>query len=216
MLACWHDLYWYPGVILSLQGEQAHVVLDDGNQILTPADQLRPLTVNVGDRVHGRWKGGLQFFGGEVIGRNGQVVQLRYEDGDEETTLLRLVRLERDDWLPGARACWSEGDRVLANWFDGNWYPGVVLAVENGKRLQVLFDDGDQALLLPGKIKRLEFQVGDRIYCRRQGGPIFYPGEITAQKGETIRVHYDDGEDETTTIRLVRLEPDGARDAMGE
>ena len=32
MLACGHDLFWYPATVLALKGEQAHVVLDDGKE----------------------------------------------------------------------------------------------------------------------------------------------------------------------------------------
>ena len=40
-----------------------------------------------------------------------------------------------------------------------------------GKRVHILFDDGDQAMVTPEKIKPLSFQVGDRLCCRRKGGP---------------------------------------------
>ncbi len=212
VLACGPDSFWYPGAVLALRGRQVHVVLDDGNQLLAEPGQLRKLTVEIGDAVQGRWQGGPEFFPGEVTRRDGQVVQIRYEDGDEEVTLLRLLRLDRDDWLPGEMN-WSEGDRVLGQWLDTCWYPGVVLAV-NGKRLQVLFDDGDQALLSAAKLKRLSVQVGDRVACRRGGGQIFYPGEVAEKRGETIRVHYDDGQEETTTVRLLRVEPEGMREGM--
>ncbi len=213
VLVCWHDLYWYPGAVLRVKGDQYHVFFDDGNQVVTTADRLRPLEVGEGDRVWCRWKAGPSYHAGEIAEKRGEVIRVRYDDGDEETTLLRLVRLDRDDWLPdGPAARLQEGDRVLAVWYDLNWYPGVVVSVA-GKRVHVLFDDGDQAMVTPERAKPLAFRVGDRVCCRRKGGPIYYPGEIARIKGEVIHVNYDDGEEETTSVRLVRIEREGYREA---
>src|SRR5262249_35901946 len=152
-------LYWYPGVIMGVNGDQYHVFFDDGNQTVTTADRLRPVRIGVGDRVWCRWKAGPTYFPGEITRKNGEVIHIHYDDEDEETTLLRLVRLERDDWLPeGPPTALEEGDRVLAVWYDQNWYPGVVLSM-NGKRLHVLFDDGDQALVTPERAKPLALKI---------------------------------------------------------
>src|SRR5438270_690225 len=104
------ESYWYPGTIKHSDGERYFILFDDGNQLQTPAERLRPLTIDAGDKVQGRWQGGPQYYPGEITERTGDVVHVRYDDGDEETTLLRLLRLERDDWLP-AGSHWSEGDR---------------------------------------------------------------------------------------------------------
>src|SRR5262249_39397339 len=57
VFACWHDLNWYPGVVLAVNGEQYHVLLDDGNQSMVGGDRMRPLGLQPGDRVFCRWKG---------------------------------------------------------------------------------------------------------------------------------------------------------------
>ncbi len=216
VLVCWHDLFWYPGVILAVNDDQYQIFFDDGNIGAVTADKVRPVTIGVGDRVLCRWKGGPTYYAGEITSKQGEVIHINYEDGDEETTLLRLVRLERDDWFPpGELSHFDKGDRVLACWFDLNWYPGVIVSV-NGKRLHVLFDDGDQAVVTPERVKDLDFKVGDRVCCRRGGGPIYYPGEITSVSGEVIHINYDDGEEETTSIRLVRIEREGHREPPGE
>ncbi len=213
VLACWDDLYWYPGMVFAVTGEQYHVIFDDGNQALVRGERLRPLTVKVGDRVWCRWQGGPAYHAGVIASKTGEVIHVNYDDGDEENTLLRLVRLERDDWLPaGEMTGVAEGSRVLACWFDQNWYPGVVVSV-HGKRLHILFDDGDQAMVTPDRIKPLELKVGDRVCVRHKGGPIYYPGEITRISGEVIQVSYDDGVEETTSIRFLRIEREGLRDA---
>jgi hypothetical protein len=206
VFACWHDLFWYPAVVLTVNDEgQYHIVLDNGNQALVSGDRMRPLQVEVGDKVLARWQGGTDYYPAEVTRQSGEVLHVRYDDGDEETTSVRLVRLQRDEWFPPVGPSdAAEGDRVFGCWFDLHWYPGVVLSVE-GKRVHVLFDDGDQAMLTPDKVRALEIKVGDRVQCRFKGGPAFYPGEITRKRGEVIRVRYDDGDEETTSVRLVRL-----------
>jgi hypothetical protein len=205
VFACWHDLFWYPGEVLASNSDQYHVVLDNGNQALVSSDRMRPLSLEAGDKVLARWKGGPEYYPGEVASCRGEVIQVNYEDGDEETTLVRLLRLQRDEWFPPIGPTdVQEGDRVLACWFDLHWYPGVVLGVD-GKRVHVLFDDGDQALLTPDKVRPLDIKVGDRVFCRFKGGPAYYPGEVTRKKGEVIHIQYDDGDEETTSIRLVRI-----------
>src|SRR5262249_43721303 len=133
---------------------------------------------------------------------------IHYDDGDRETTLLRLLRLERDDWLPEVEPPdLAAGDRVLGCWFDGFWYPGIILSVE-GQRVHVLFDDNDQAMLTWDKVRPLDVTVGDRVFCRFKGGPFYHPGEVVRQHGERIFVAYEDGREEWSSVRLIRLELD--------
>jgi hypothetical protein len=205
VFACWHDLFWYPAVILTNNGDKYHVILDNGNQALVSGERMRRLHLEAGDKILARWKGGPEYYGGEIASSNGEVIHIHYDDGDEEMTSVRLVRLQRDEWFPPAGpASVQEGDRVLACWFDFHWYPGVVLTVD-GQRIHVFFDDGDQATLTPDKVRPLDIKVGDRLFCRYKGGPAYYPGEVMRKRGEVIRIHYDDGDEETTSIRLVRI-----------
>ena len=53
--------------------------------------------------------------------------------------------------------------------------------------------------------------MGEEVLCRWKGGPDFYPGKITSLEGEKIHIHYDDGDEETTTVRLLRLRRDANR-----
>jgi hypothetical protein len=213
VFACWHDLLWYPGIVLNVSGDQYHIVFDNGSQTMTPADRVRAMEFEVGDRVFARFKGGPEYFPGEITSRTGEMVHIQYDDGDEETTSIRMVRLQRDEWFPPSEASnIHEGDRVLGCWFDSNWYPGVVLGVD-GKRLHVLFDDGDQALLTADKLRMLDIKEGDRVFCRYKGGPSYFPGTVTRKDGEVIHVNYDDGDEETTSLRLIRLLGDRVLDA---
>ncbi len=216
VFACWFDLGWYSGSVLAVEGDQVSVVFDHGGHALLPADKVHAPDLDEGDRVLGRWKAGPEFFPGVVARRDGEVVEVRYDDGDEETTLLRLLRLERDEWLPDvASADLGAGDRVLGCWFDGFWYPGIILSAE-GKRVHVLFDDNDQAFLTWDKVRALEVGVGSRVQCRFKGGPFFHPAEVVRQHGERIFVTYDDGREEWSSVRLIRVEGDAPPAPEGE
>jgi DNA repair protein Crb2 Tudor domain len=215
VFACWHDLFWYPAVVLAVNGDQYQVLFDHGNQAVVTSDRIRPLALDNGDRVFCRRQDGSEFLPGEITRRQGEVIHVRYDDGEEENTSLRLVRLERDDWFPPSDpGKIHKGDRLLGCWFDLHWYPGVVLSID-GKRLHFLFDDGDQALMTPDKMRPLDIKVGDRVWARFKGGQAYFPGEVTTKQGEVIHINYDDGDEETTSIRLIRIQTDSSAD-MGE
>jgi hypothetical protein len=206
VLACWFDLYWYPGVVLGEESGQVAVVFDHGGHAELAPDRVRLLELSEGDKVEARWRAGQEFFPGVIRRRDGDVVDIRYDDGDEETTLLQLIRLAADAWLPGpGEHELGAGDRLLARWFDGFWYPGIILAVQ-GKRLHVLFDDNDQADLTWDEVHPLDLEVGARVFARWQGGPFYYPGEIIKKKDERIFIQYEDGRQEWSSVRLVRVE----------
>jgi len=206
VLACWFDLFWYTGAILSVEGSQVKVVFDHGGFAHLPGHHVHALELMPGLAVQGRWRAGPEFYPGKIDRIDGEIAHVVYDDGDEETTLIRLLRVERDDWLPdpGEQEL-GTGDRVFGLFFDGFWYPGIILSIDH-KRLHVLFDDNDQAKLTWEKVKPLELSVGDRIFCRWKGGEFYFAGEIKRKKGERIFVNYDDGREEWTSVRLVRVE----------
>jgi hypothetical protein len=206
VFACWFDLCWYSGSILAVDGAQVSVVFDHGGHAVMPPEKVHSLQLAEGDRVNGRWKAGQEFFPGVVASLDGEIVNVLYDDGDQETTLIRLLRLERDEWLPDVTGAeLGAGDRVLGCWFDGFWYPGIILSAE-GKRVHVLFDDNDQAYLTWDRVVPLKIAVGDRVLCRWKGGPFYHPAEVQRQTGERIFVVYEDGREEWSSVRLVRVE----------
>ena len=100
---------------------------------------------------------------------------------------------------------WNVGDRVLAHWsHDVFWYPAVIRAIE-GERLYVRFDDGDKEWTTGEHLMAVDVEVGDTVYCRYQGGLYYFPGHVTDQDGERIHVQYDDGDEEWTTVSMVRV-----------
>lgn len=206
VLAPWFDLFWYPGKILSTTPDQVGVLFDHGGYASLAHGQVHPLVLDEGEVVQGRWQAGGEYFPGKIVRKSGEVVEIHYDDGDDETTLIALVRVVRDDWLPGrTEQELGPGDRVLGCWLDGNWYPGIILTID-GKRIHVLFDDNDQAFLTWDRVRSLTIEVGDRVSARWQGGPFYIAGEVKRKQGERIYMQYDDGREEWTSIRLVRVE----------
>jgi hypothetical protein len=100
---------------------------------------------------------------------------------------------------------WKVGDRVLANWtHDKYWYPATIRKID-GERIYVQFDDGDKEWMTDTHLLEIDIEVGDRIYCKWKGGPHYYPGRVASKDGESIDVHYDDGDKEKTSIKMVRV-----------
>lgn len=101
---------------------------------------------------------------------------------------------------------WKEGDRVLALWkLDKDWYyVGTIREFKEGQYV-VVFDDGDKDTLAPAHIFPEDIAVGDKIAgnFKRQG--VFYPGKITSRKGDQVHIKYDDGDEEDTTIAMLRV-----------
>ena len=114
------------------------------------------------------------------------------------------------DWLfkktePPVANTWQVGERVLAKWNDSYFYPGMIREIA-GNMCLVGYDAGDGAWVHFAHIFRPDIRPGSRVFCRVQGGPAFYPGLVNQQKGETILVRYDHGEEEWTSISMVRVQ----------
>jgi len=100
---------------------------------------------------------------------------------------------------------WHVNDRVLAKWSgDEYWYPATITEV-NGSRYHVAFDDGDAEWTDAARITNENLVVGSRVFGNWQRRGMYYPGKITARRGDTITILYDDGDQETTTIAVVRV-----------
>lgn len=98
------------------------------------------------------------------------------------------------------------GDRVLAKWpaEDDWWYPAVICWAE-GSRIEVQFDDGDRASLDSWQVRPLMIGEGSRVFGRWHGGPYYYPGTVSIQRGDAIHIEYEDGDREWTVVSLVRI-----------
>jgi hypothetical protein len=71
--------------------------------------------------------------------------------------------------------------------------------------LEVQFDDGDRSEVAPWEVMALSIRIGSRVHGRWKGGPHYYPGVVSEQRGEAIHIAYDDGDEEWTTVGLIRV-----------
>ncbi|MBM4069210.1 MAG: hypothetical protein FJ271_09735 [Planctomycetes bacterium] len=103
-------------------------------------------------------------------------------------------------------ATWSVGQRILAQWYPEVFFYPAVIRLQEGDKYHVLFDDGDQALVTAKQIAPLDIKAGSRVFGRYKGGPAYFPGEVDEQDGARIHIKYDDGDEEWSTISMVRVE----------
>jgi hypothetical protein len=115
------------------------------------------------------------------------------------------------DWLKFKKGAaptgnpWRAGERVLAKKMDSYFYPGVVREISEQGCL-VVYDDGEAAWVHHAHVLRQDIKIGSRVFCRNKNAAIFAPGTVNMLKGETVRVHYDQGEEEWTSISMLRVQ----------
>jgi hypothetical protein len=183
--------------------------------MVTP-ELVKPLEVGVGLRVEGRWRGGDAYSPGVIDQQRGERIHIRYDDGDEEWTTIRLVRIPEvpvpsppasaPTEAPAGPGGWRTGDRVLAQWGrNGLWYAGTVRAVD-GDHHHVHFDDGDQTWAGPDELAALELPAGRRVLSPRPGRLGYCPAEVRRFDGARVWLRYEDGVEESVELRSICLE----------
>ncbi|MBM3995489.1 MAG: hypothetical protein FJ303_15240 [Planctomycetes bacterium] len=100
---------------------------------------------------------------------------------------------------------WKLGDRVLAKKPDSYFYPGVVREVSEYGCL-IVYDDGDAAWAHYAHVLVQDIKIGSRVFCKHKTAQVFAPGTVSQLKGETVRVQYDQGEEEWTSISMLRVQ----------
>lgn len=94
VLAQWlHEPFFYPGVVRAVEDDVLQIHYDDGDSARVPPEVVLPLSLNVGDRVYARRMDGRQYFPAVIENRNGDQLLLRYDDGQTEWSLIRMVRI---------------------------------------------------------------------------------------------------------------------------
>ena len=217
VLVRWLDFFWYPGTILSMGTKGYHILYDDGDQRVVQEPALMPLAVEEGERIQIRPKSQPQrvYAPAVVTHADGESLDVAYEDGEHETnTKVSRARFWRCPVATGAFP-FEEGDRVLAYDIDACVYPAEILSLQDD-RVIVQYLDGPQRMLTPELIRRFDLRAGGRIQCRRKGGPRYLPGVLAQIEGDRALVRYDDGVEEWTSVRLVRIEPERSATGDGE
>lgn len=208
VLARWIDFYWYPGTILGIGERGIHVLYDFGEQWVVQESALMPLAIEEGEHLYIRPKTEQQriYTEATVTRVEGEILDIEFEDGEHETnTRVTRARFWR---CPAGIASlpFDEGDRVLAFDSDGCLYPAEIVMIDHD-RVTVQYLDGPERMLTPELIKRFDLRVGMTVEGRWSGGPHHFLGKIDKVEGERIHVVYEDGAEEWTTIRLIRIPP---------
>ncbi len=206
VLARWMDFYWYPGTILGMGTKGFHILYDDGDQRVVQEIGLTPLVIEDGEQLFIRPKTEPQrTYSPAVVTRvDGETIDVEYEDGHRETNT-RVSRARfwrcpvRFHALP-----FEEGDRVLAFDADDCIYPAEIVSIQDD-RIVVQYLDGPERMLTPELIKRFDLRAGARIEGRWKGGPNYFPGVLAKLEGDRVFVRYDDGDEEWTSVRLIRV-----------
>jgi hypothetical protein len=89
--------WWYPATIVHIDGDFYDVCYEDGQRSRLAEVQLRPLNVRVGSKVHCRWKGADLYYSGTVSATIKEVLDIQYDDGDSERTIVGMIRVHEDD-----------------------------------------------------------------------------------------------------------------------
>ena len=94
VLADWSgDEFWYPAKIAERKDGRYHVAYLDGDEEWTTPDRVVAEDLKVGDRVLANWKNQGQYYPGRITRRDGQTIDVLYDDGDRETTTIDAVRV---------------------------------------------------------------------------------------------------------------------------
>lgn len=109
--------------------------------------------------------------------------------------------------LSGSAAAFEVGDRVECNWKNGGrMYPGII-AEKTGAAVFIHYNDGDKEHTTIHKCRLLGssgFMVkGSKVSCRWKGGS-WYPGVIAEKTGNSVFIHYNDGDKEHTTLDMCK------------
>ena len=137
---------------------------------------------------------------------SGEVIDVELDDGTQETNQkISRARL----WRCPVRVTsipFEEADRIMAQDVDGYTYPAEILSID-GDKVVVHFLDGPERMLTPELVKPFALKAGMSVECRWKGGQTYFPGKLTQVEGDRAHIAYNDGDEEWTTIRLVRLPP---------
>lgn len=209
VLARWLDFFWYPGTILGMGERGVHIFYDNGEQHIVPEIAIMAITVEEGERISIRAKNEPQrvYMDATVTRVDGEKLDVDLEDGAAETNT-RVSRARFWRCPVGVPVFpFEEGDRVLAYDSDQCVYPADIVSMQDDEHIIVQYLDGPERMLTPELIKKFDVKSGLKIECRFSGNPHYFPGTITKVDGDRIFVKYDDGDEETTSIRLFRIPP---------
>lgn len=93
VLASGRDEFWFPALVLALDGERTFVSLLDGRHGWLKPEEIRSLKITPGMSVQCRKGAASEYLPAIVESIHGNVVQVKYDDGTQEVSLLSLLRM---------------------------------------------------------------------------------------------------------------------------
>src|SRR5262249_31894351 len=105
--------YWYPGTIRHSEGSRHFVIFDGGRDARVGPSELRPLRLEVGDRVFVR-RGGQEHEPGRIVDKEGDKLLITFKnDGQQAWTPLARVHVGAEapqDASAAEAAQWDLGE----------------------------------------------------------------------------------------------------------
>lgn len=89
--------WWYAGTVVNADGGSVEVQFDDSLRADLAPDQVKPLSLGPGARVHVRWRGGESYYPGRITESRGGACFIQYDDGDTEWASTSAMRVNRND-----------------------------------------------------------------------------------------------------------------------
>jgi hypothetical protein len=91
------DGYWYPAMILVVDEDRLFASLFDGRHLWLLPAETKPLRLEANQPIEARRDAKADYFPAVVLEVAADVIRVRYDSGDEETSLVRLVRVPEPD-----------------------------------------------------------------------------------------------------------------------
>src|SRR5207237_961088 len=97
--------------------------------------------------------------------------------------------------------------RIFARWeADGFSYLATV-EKRDGDKVFIKYSDGVTEWATAWRVSYFDLKVGDNVQGNWQQRGLYYPGTVARRDGDRIRINYDDGDVETTTMARIRVNP---------
>jgi len=101
------DRYWYPATIAEIGEGRHRVAFEQGGDEWVSEKNINQRSLQAGDRVMCRWKGGANFYTGTVVKFDEARSFIKYDDGDEEWSTALYVKVYPFSVISGASSWWK-------------------------------------------------------------------------------------------------------------
>lgn len=92
VLGRWGDGHWYPATVDRRVGDELELRFDDGDVARLGPVQVRAIDWREGTRLQCNWKNQGRYFPAILTGREGEHIEIAYDDGDHESATLARCR----------------------------------------------------------------------------------------------------------------------------